>query len=295
MNVSGQLTQEEFNRRATMVARIATYQAAYTDFTYLTPEWKEMTERDALIGVSMTGIAAGNVASLNQKEAVECIIAENRRVAAQLGINSAKRVTVGKPAATTSLVMGSIGNGAHACFAEWYLRRIRVLKSEPVYTYLESKHPNLVEDDETNEDAIIHIPQRTPPGDVKLRTTETALEFLNRLKDLHRNWIEPGHLWGDNMNNMSATVTIRDYEWSDVNEWLWKNRAHYNGITLLPYDDHIYKQAPFESISEKRFNELYASLKEIRLDKVLESYSEHEKKIVPEPACSGGVCTLTRF
>ena len=122
------------------------YRQVYTDFHYLRPEWKETTEKDALIGVGMTGIGSGAVLKFSLREAAEHVVKENQRVAKLLGINSAARTTTVKPSGTSSLVCGS-ASGIHAWHNDYYIRRMRLGKDEALYKYLVEKIPALVEDD----------------------------------------------------------------------------------------------------------------------------------------------------
>ena len=146
VNVSNVETQEELNARVKAAAFIGTLQAGYTDFHYLRDVWRRTTEKDALIGVSMTGIASGKVLELDASEAAKVVKEENARVAKLMDINPAARTTCVKPAGTTSLTLGT-SSGIHAWHNDYYVRRIRVGKNEPIYTYLAINHPNMVEDE----------------------------------------------------------------------------------------------------------------------------------------------------
>ena len=135
VNVSDVADQDDLNRRVKTAAFIGTLQAGYTDFHYLREIWKETTEKDALIGVSMTGIASKKVLKLNMKKAASVVKRENTRVAKMIGINKAARCTCVKPAGTTSLVLGT-SSGIHAWHNDYYIRRLRVGKNESIYSYL---------------------------------------------------------------------------------------------------------------------------------------------------------------
>lgn len=139
-------TQAELEERARGATFISTLQASYTDFVYLTPRWKKATEADALIGVSMTGIASGGVMKLDLARAAEVVVEENKRVARLIGINSASRTTLNKPAGTVSLLLGT-SSGLHAWHGPQYIRRVEVNKSEEIYGFFMKRAPELVEDD----------------------------------------------------------------------------------------------------------------------------------------------------
>ena len=289
VNVSNVENQEDLNSRVTAASFIGTLQASYTDFHYLRDIWRRTTEKDALIGVSMTGIASGTVLNLDMKEAANCVKQENARVADLLGIRPAARTTCVKPAGTTSLALGT-SSGIHAWHSDYYIRRVRVGKNEPIYSYLEQNHSDLVEDEyfSPHTTAVISIPQRAPDGSI-LRT-ESALQLLKRVKLVTDEWVKPGFRKGQNTHNISATISIKDAEWVDVGEWMWDNRNSYNGLSVLPYDGGTYTQAPFEDCSKETYEAMMNSLTEIDLTKVFEE--EDNTDLKGEAACSGGACEI---
>ena len=289
INVSDVQTQEELNERSIAASFIATLQASYTDFHYLRPIWKRTTEKEALIGVSMTGIASGGVLKLNLKEASLKVNMENRRVAMQIGINPAARTTCVKPAGTTSLALGT-SSGIHAWHNDYYIRRLRVGKNEAIYNYLMKNIPELVEDCKFrgHDTAILSIPQKAPEGAI-LRH-ETAFDLLERVKKVSEEWIQGGHHKGSNSHNVSATITIKDDEWDETGKWMWENRGCYNGLSVLPHDGGTYVQAPFEDCDKETYEKMLALVKNINLDLVMET--EDETDLSGEIACGGGACEI---
>ena len=289
INVSDVQTQEELNERSIAASFIATLQASYTDFHYLRPIWKRTTEKEALIGVSMTGIASGGVLKLNLKEASLKVNMENRRVAMQIGINRAARTTCVKPAGTTSLTLGT-SSGIHAWHNDYYIRRLRVGKNEAIYNYLMKNIPELVEDCKFrgHDTAILSIPQKAPEGAI-LRH-ETAFDLLERVKKVSEEWIQGGHHKGSNSHNVSATITIKDDEWDETGKWMWENRGCYNGLSVLPHDGGTYVQAPFEDCDKETYEKMLALVKNINLDLVMET--EDETDLSGEIACGGGACEI---
>ena len=285
INVSDVQTQEELNERSIAASFIGTLQASYTDFHYLRPIWKRTTEKEALIGVSMTGIASGGVLKLNLKEASLKVNMENRRVAMQIGINRAARTTCVKPAGTTSLALGT-SSGIHAWHNDYYIRRLRVGKNEAIYNYLMKNIPELVEDCKFrgHDTAILSIPQKAPEGAI-LRH-ETAFDLLERVKKVSEEWIQGGHHKGSNSHNVSATITIKDDEWDETGKWMWENRGCYNGLSVLPHDGGTYVQAPFEDCDKETYEKMLALVKNINLDLVIET--EDETDLSGEIACGGG-------
>ena len=284
INVSDVAQQEELNARARAASFIATLQASYTDFHYLRPVWQRTTEKEALIGVSMTGIASGGVLKLDMSEASLEVNKMNRRVANQIGINPAARTTCVKPAGTTSLTLGT-SSGIHAWHNDFYIRRLRVGKNEAIYHYLKANLPELLEDDKfAANTAIISIPQKAPEGAITRH--ESAFDLLERIKLVSDKWVRGGHHKGSNGHNVSATISIKDDEWDSVGEWMWENKEHYNGLSVLPFSDHSYIQAPFEDCDEETYEKMLSLLKNVNLDLIKET--EDETDLSGEIACGGG-------
>ena len=290
VNASDIESQEDLNDRVKAAAFIGTLQASYTDFHYLREVWKKTTEKEALLGIGMTGIASGEVLKYSLKEAAKIATDENARIAEIVGINKAARVTCVKPSGTTSLVLGT-SSGIHAWHDDFYLRRIRIGKNEALYTHLSIYHPELLEDDffKPNIQAIVTIPQRAPQ-DAITRPKETAIELLERIKKFNKEWIKPGHRKGNNMHNVSATVNIKQHEWGTVGDWLWENREYFTALSFLPEDLGTYTQAPFETINEEEFNKRVSSLHTLDLSKVVE-FSD-ETALMDQAACAGGACEV---
>ena len=289
VNVSDVVDQDDLNARVKAAAFIGTLQASYTSFHYLRPVWQRTTEKEALIGVGMTGVGSGAAQKLDLKEAAKIVKEENERVAKLLGINSAARCTTIKPSGTSSLTLGT-SSGIHAWHNDYYIRRIRVGKNEAIYTYLSINHPELVEDEyfRPHDTAVISVPQKAPEGSI-LRY-ESALDLLNRVKFFYQNWIKPGHRSGQNTHNISATVSIKDDQWEEVGKWMWENRKFYNGLSVLPYADHTYKQAPFEDCTKEKYEEMLQHLHNVDLSKIVELVDNTDLK--GEAACAGGACEI---
>jgi ribonucleoside-triphosphate reductase len=252
--------------------------------------WKKTTEKEALLGVSMTGIASGDVLEFDLKEAAEVVKKENERVAKIIGINKAARLTAIKPEGTTSLVLGT-SSGIHAWHAPYYVRRMRILKNEPIYQYIKENLPELVEDDffQAENQAVLSIPIKAPKKAVF--RDESALEMLERVKRVSLDWVKVGHRRGDNSHNVSATISIKKEEWKEVGEWMWENKNSYNALSVLPVDqEHGYVQMPFEEITKEKYEEMLLLLKSINLSEVIEE--EDNTKLKESLACGGGSCEV---
>jgi len=289
VNVSDVTTQEDLDERVKAAAFIGTLQAGYTNFHYLRPVWQRTTEKDALIGVGMTGIGSGVAQKFDLKRAADLVKETNAIIAKQIGINASARSTTIKPSGTSSLVVGT-SSGIHAWHNDYYIRRMRVGKNEAIYTYLLINHPELVEDEyfRPHDTAIITVPQKAPENSI-LRH-EVALDLLNRVKWFYTNWVKAGHRTGSNTHNISATVSIKSNEWDLVGEWLWENRKFYNGVAVLPYDNGTYTQAPFEDCTKEKYEELMKSLTNIDLSKVIEMTDN--TNLQDQAACAGGACEV---
>ncbi len=139
-----------------------------------------------------------------------------------------------------------------------------------------------------SKQAIVCIPQKAPEGSI-LRT-EDVMAMLERVKQFNVDWVRNGYRLGCNANNVSATVSIKDNEWDRVGEWMWENKASYNGLSVLPYDNGNYKQAPFEDITSIQFEALEKSLHAIDLSSVYEP--DDATDLQAEAACAGGACVI---
>lgn len=289
VNVSNVVSQEDYEDRVRAATFIGTLQAGYTNFHYLRPIWQRTTEKDALIGISMTGIGSGAVLGLDMKSAAKVVKSENERVAGLIKINKAARTTTVKPAGTTSLTLGT-SSGIHAWHNDYYIRRVRVGKNEAIYSYLSQNHPELVEDEyfRPHDTAVIGIPQRSPEGSI-LRN-ESPIQLLERVKRVQQEWIKPGHRSGSNAHNVSATISIREHEWPAVGEWMWENKEYYNGLSVLPFDGGSYIQAPFSDCSKEEYEKLMETLKDVDLSKIIEL--DDDTDLSGELACSGSGCAL---
>jgi ribonucleoside-diphosphate reductase alpha chain len=290
INASDLKDQHDFEERTAAAAFIGTLQASYTDFHYLRPEWKEVTEREALLGIGMTGVASGKVLDLDMPEAAEMAYRTNKVVAKEIGINPSARITTIKPSGTSSIVLGC-SSGVHPWHSEYYIRRMKVGKTEALYTYLLINHPELLEDSIYNSaEAYVCVPIAAPKGSIT-RHSESAIQFLERVKLLHEKWIKPGHVYGENTHNVSASVTMKPNEWAIVGEWLWENQNHYNGLSFMPQDLGSYKQTPFEDIDEATYLELSKVVSKINVANIVEI--SDNTSLLGEAACAGGACEIS--
>jgi len=190
---------------------------------------------------------------------------------------------------TSSLVLGT-SSGIHAWHNEYYIRRLRVGKDEAIYKYLIKEHPEIVEDEyfKPHQQAVISIPQKAPNNAITRQ--ESALELLKRVESVYKNWIIPGHRSGVNKNNVSTTVTIKPNEWEEVGKWMWENRNSFTALSVLPYSDHSYIQAPYEDCSEFEYYQKETTLHNINLNDIVELDDSTTQR--DNLACAAGGCEL---
>lgn len=291
LNVSAIHSQSDFNLAAGAAAFLGTLQAGYTDFHYLNPKWKKACEEDALLGVSMTGIASGNIDKLNKTEAAQFAMSVNSAIAESIGINPASRITTVKPEGTSSLVLGT-ASGIHAWHGEYYIRRMRAGKDEALAIYMMKAVPELVEEDlyDSNQ-VVLSFPQKAPEGATTRH--ETMMDLLNRVKLISEEWVGVGHRKGDNRHNVSCTISVKNDEWGILTQWMWENRNSYNGISVLPFfGSSDYPQAPFEDITQEQYEAMLPLLKKIDISQVLEEDGS-AIDLAGELACAGGACEIS--
>lgn len=289
VNVSDVTDQEDLNARVAAAAYFGTLQAGFTNFHYLRPIWAATTQKDALLGIGMTGIGSGEILKYDLEIAAHVAKTVNRMITEKTGTNEAARITCIKPSGTTSLVLGT-ASGIHAWHNDYYLRTMRFNKNEDIAVYLMANHPELCEDDvlRPTDTVCVRIPVKAPEGSI-LRT-ETAIDTLERVKHFSTEWIKNGHIDGANTHNVSATISIKEDEWGIVGFWMWENREYYNGLSVLPYWGGTYQQAPFEDITEEKYNSLISELKQIDLTNVREA--EDNVEFSQTAACAGGACSI---
>lgn len=289
VNVSDVETNEELASRVAVAAFFGTLQAGFTDFHYLRNKWKVNTERDALLGIGMTGIGSGKVLDLELRAAAVRARRINSEIAARIGINPAARIACVKPSGTTSCVLGT-SSGIHAWYAPYYLRTLRFGKDESIAQYLMTNHPELCEDDilRPKDTVCVRFPIKAPEGSIF--RTESPLDTLSRVKMFSEEWVKTGHLDGINSHNVSTTISLKEDEWGEVGRWMWENKKVYNGISVLDYDGGSYKQAPFEEISEDEYLSRIRSIRTLDLTNVRED--EDNVQFGQVSACAGGQCEV---
>lgn len=287
-NLTDLKNEKDLHNRVYSAALLGTIQASYTNFPYLSDRWKEVTEQEALLGCSFTGIAdAPSLTAAQLQGAAKLVLEVNEKYARKIGINPAARATAIKPEGSASCVVGS-SSGVHDRHDEYYLRRVRMNKSDPLARYLINAVPELMEDDMFSQTGtIVTIPQESPEGAL-IRSNTDAFTLLERVNFYNKNWVQAGHRTGANYHNVSCTINYKPDEVEELKKRMWDSRDVYAGISLLPFDGGSYQQAPFESCSKETFEKFEKMVKDIDLAKVIELEDNTDR--VNELACAGGVC-----
>jgi len=251
-------TKEDFYEACRAAAIIGTLQAGFCSFAYLDKTSEAIVKREALLGVSMTGIMEQPEICLNpevQKEGARIVKDENKRIAKIIGINQAARTTCIKPEGTSSCVLGT-SSGIHPHHAKRYIRRVQANKLEPIYNYFQEINPRACEESvwsNNDSDDVISFCIEVPAGS-KTKNKVGAIDLLNHVKSTQQSWVIPGtnkalctKPWLS--HNVSNTINVKPNEWDEAEAFIYKNRKYFCGISLLPITgDKDYPQAPFTAV-----------------------------------------------
>lgn len=263
-------TEEEFYKACEAAAILGTFQAAYTDFPVLTNASKKIAERDALIGVGITGMADNPTILFNetiQRNGAEIVKKTNQLVADIIGINPAARTTVIKPSGNASQLLGC-GSGIHAYHFRKYIRNIQANNNEQALQEIQKVHPEIISKSFWNpkNESVISFPVELDENTM-VRVDFSTIDFLKRIYSTKMNWIENGTNWDHPSTkknpkirmNVSCTVSVKDDEWEKVADWIWDHRKGFCGLSFLPESGDLdYPQAPYTSyLNEKELAETY--------------------------------------
>lgn len=263
-------TEEEFYKACEAAAILGTFQAAYTDFPVLTNASKKIAERDALIGVGITGMADNPTILFNetiQRNGAEIVKKTNQLVADIIGINPAARTTVIKPSGNASQLLGC-GSGIHAYHFRKYIRNIQANNNEQALQEIQKVHPEIISKSFWNPkgESVLSFPVELDENTM-VRIDFSTIDFLKRIYSTKMNWIENGTNWDHPSTkknpkirmNVSCTVSVKDDEWEKVADWIWDHRKGFCGLSFLPESGDLdYPQAPYTSyLNEKELAETY--------------------------------------
>jgi ribonucleoside-diphosphate reductase alpha chain len=262
INCSSIENEEDFYERCRAAAIIGTLQAGFTKLDYLGKNSEEIFAREALLGVSMTGIMEKYDLILSEKvlkAGAKIAVETNKEIAKKIGTNQAARVTCLKPEGTSSAMLGT-SSGIHPHHAKRYIRHVQANVLEAPYQHFKSYNPQACEKSywsANDTDEVIKFPVEVPDGS-KTKNQLPAIDMLSVVKSTQKNWVYSGknkHLCTqDYLNhNVSNTVTVKPEEWSDVTKYIYDNRKYCAGISLIPQSgDKDYTQAPFTTVYTSR-------------------------------------------
>ena len=290
--------EEDFRKAAHAAALIGTLQASYTDFPYLNRASKNVTEEEALLGVSMTGMMAKPDLAFNtnlQEEVASLVVEVNKEWADKIGINQAARTTCIKPEGTSSIVVGSMFSGIHPAHSEYMFRRIQANKLDNVYRHFNILNSHATEPSKwsaNGTDDVVTFPIKNSP-DAFYKEDLTAEQHLDLIKSTQKHWVAPGTTEvnkKDMEHNVSCTVVVQEDEWDFVAEYLFKNRELFSAVSLLAATgDKDFEQAPNEQIrtveDAQRFLELLQNFSYV--DYSLMNESTDNTSLGEQAACAG--------
>ena len=283
-------TEKTLLKKATLAAILGTYQATLTNFPYLSPEWKENCEQECLLGVSITGQwdspAVRNKETLRKMK--ERVIKTNQTYADRFGVNRSTAVTCVKPSGTVSQLVDA-ASGMHPRHSPYYIRRIRISANDALFQMLKEQkmpyHPEVGQTVESATTYVLEFPVKAPEGTTVFKDDLTAIEQLEYWKTVKENFTE---------HNPSVTISISEDEWIQVADWLYGNWNILGGLSFLPREDknHVYALAPYEVITEERYNELLKNFPVIDFSQIMIYEKEDETQGAKELACVSGVCEV---
>src|SRR6056300_564611 len=263
---------------------LGTFQSTLTNFKYLRKIWKDNTEEERLLGVSLTGILDTNiwteeVLTMLREVAVET----NKKMAKDLGIPQSTAITCVKPSGTVSQLVDS-ASGIHAIHNDYYIRTVRGDNKDPLTQFMiDQGIPNEPDVFKPEQTTVFSFPQMAPKGAV-CTSDITAIEQLEIWKVYAQSWCE---------HKPSVTISVKEDEWVPVGAWCWENFEYLSGVSFLPFSDHTYQQAPYQDIDEKTYKKLAKAMPtNIDWNKLQDFEKEDNTKGSQELACTAGVCEL---
>ena len=273
-----------------MATILGTFQSTLTDFKYLRKVWKDNTEEERLLGVSLTGILDCPVLSPDNSnlesnlEILRTVAVEtNKKIAKDLGIPQSTAITCVKPSGTVSQLVDS-ASGIHARHNPFYIRTVRGDNKDPLTQFMKEAgipaEPDVMKPDSVS---VFSFPMKSPTGAIT-RTEMTAIEQLDYWLIFQRHWCE---------HKPSVTISVKEHEWMDVGAWVYKNFDEVSGISFLPFSDHTYAQAPYQDITEDKYTELHSKMPvSIDWSKLANFEKEDTTSGSKELACTAGVCEI---
>jgi ribonucleoside-diphosphate reductase alpha chain len=301
VSAAAAVDRASFHRLCAQAALVGTLQAGYTDFSYLSPVSRVITEREALLGISLCGILDRPELLLDAAElraGAAVVQGINAVIARALGIQPAARTTCVKPEGTASLLLGT-SSGLHPHHARRYFRRVQANVHDPVYRHFRRANPHMVEPsvyDLNGRTEVITFPVEGPVFGV-YRDELSATQHLAYIRRVQENWVQAGrrherHSPGLH-HNVSCTVSVKPDEWPAVADYIWNHRHSFTGVALLQdHGDKVYAQAPREGLATAEDIEKWNRLGYVPVDFTTLEESEDITELKQVAACAGGACEL---
>lgn len=281
---------EDLKRKVEIATIIGTLQSTLTDFRYIRKQWQINAEEERLLGVSMTGIMDHSILNgANRDDSLAAILTQlkqhavetNQEWAGVLGINPSASITTVKPSGTVSQLVDS-ASGIHPRHSNYYIRTVRADVKDPLALFLQESGVPVEEDITNKSNLVFSFPVKAPEGSIT-RTNRTALEQLEHYLTFKRYWCE---------HNPSITVYVKEHEWLEVGAWVYKHLDDLGGVSFLPFNDHVYKQAPYQDITGEEYEKLADAFPKIDW----EAFNKYEKEDattgMQELSCVSGVCEI---
>jgi ribonucleoside-diphosphate reductase alpha chain len=280
-------TEETLMKKVRVAAIVGTYQATLTHFPYLSPEWKQHCEEEALLGVSITGQwdcpAVRNPQTLRKLK--ELAVEVNREYAARFGINQSTCITCVKPSGNTSQLTDA-SSGMHPRHAQYYIRRVRIENHNPLFMMMKDMgvpyHPEVGQVDGLATTYVLDFPMKAPTAAVISRDV-SAMALLDHWKMLKENFTE---------HNPSTTISVGAEDWLKVGTWVYENWDLVGGLSFLPRDEHVYQLAPYEEITKEKYEEMAAKFPQIDFSNIVSYEYDDQTQGSKELACVSGACEL---
>jgi len=285
---------QDINKKVRLATILGTFQSTLTDFKYLRKIWKDNTEEERLLGVSLTGIMDNLLMSGKSSERgknisglleslKEVAVVSNATMAERLGIPQSAAITCVKPSGTVSQLVDS-ASGIHARHNPYYIRTVRGDNKDPLTQFMIAQgipsEPDVMKPDSTT---VFSFPMQSPSSAVT-RNDMSAIEQLELWLAYQRHWCE---------HKPSVTISVKEDEWMDVGSWVYEHFDEVSGISFLPFSEHTYKQAPYQDCTEEEYEEMKAQMPtSIDWSALQEFEKEDTTSGGRELACTAGVCEV---
>ena len=279
--------EKSLRKKVRLATQLGTYQSTLTDIKYLRKIWRDNTEEERLLGVSLTGIMDNKLTIKAEEELLsgmrKVAVDTNKKLAAELKIPQSAATTCIKPSGTVSQLVDS-ASGIHSRHNDYYIRTVRGDNKDPLTQMMKDQgipsEPDMMN---PNNVSVFSFPQKAPKGAIT-RERYTAVEQLETWLRYQRHWCE---------HKPSCTVSVKESEWMEVGAWVYKHFDEVSGVSFLPHSDHTYQQAPYQDIDEKKFKE---ELKKMPTNVDFEKLSDYEDEDnttgTQELSCTAGACEL---